>query len=141
MKSFLLLPAAAAVFFCTSCSMLIRQDPPPQPKQQDGKTPPPEASGTKSATAKGTRSLTEKEIAEMSPDELERYMEEKRRKERAKAFSDDLASGKFTEQERRQMRENVSRPMTPEERGSAFPWKSESGTRSESLRDTRTFGR
>ena len=141
MKSFLLLPAAAAVFFCTSCSMLIRQDPPPQQqKQQDGKTPPPEAE-KKPGAAEGAGALTEKEIAEMSPEELERYMEEKRRKERARSFSDDLAAGKLSESDRRRLRENVSRPMTPEERGSAFPWKSEAGTRSETLRGTRTFDR
>ena len=137
MKAFLLFPAAAAVLLCTSCSMLIRQDPPP-PRPQNGGTPKQEA-GKNSPEAKGAKALTDEEIARMSPDELERYMEEKRRKERAQAFSDDLAKGKLTEHERRQMRENVSRPMTPEERGSAFPWRSEPGSRSESLRDTRTF--
>jgi len=139
MRSFLLISAAAAVLFCTSCSMLIRQDPPPPQHQHKGKPPKPEA-GKKPGEKKGGRTLSDREIAEMSPDELERYMEEKRRKERAQAFSDDIASGsKLSESDRRRMRENVSRPMTPEERGSAFPWKSEPGSRSESLRDTRTF--
>lgn len=137
MRNFLLLPAAAAVFFCTSCSMLIRQDPPPEESKKNSQTR--KETGKKSAEDKGTRALTDREIAEMSPDELERYMEEKRRKERARAFSDDLAEGKLSESDRRRLRENVSRPLTPEERGSAFPWRSEPGTRSESLRDTRTF--
>lgn len=137
MRSFLLISAAAAVLFCTSCSMLIRQDPPPA-QQQSAKPSNPEAAGKK-AEGGAARPLTDEEIARMSPEELERYLEEKRRRESARAFSDDLASGKLTESDRRRMRENVSRPMTPEERGSAFPWKSEPGTRSESLRDTRTF--
>jgi len=120
----LLLSAAAAVVFCSACSSLIRQDPPPSGQNRpDGSTAP----------------LTDKQIAEMSPEELERYMEEKRRKEKARAFSEDLSRNSYTESERRHMRMNVSRPMQPEEQGSAFPWKNEPGNRSESLRDTTTF--
>lgn len=120
----LLLSAAAAVVFCSACSSLIRQDPPPSGQNRpDGSTAP----------------LTDKQIAEMSPEELERYMEEKRRKEKARAFSENLSRNSYTESERRHMRMNVSRPMQPEEQGSAFPWKNEPGNRSESLRDTTTF--
>ena len=76
----------------------------------------------------------------MSPEELERYMEERRRKESARAFSESLGNEKLTGKDRRHMRMDVTRPMMPEERGSAFPWKSEQGSRSESLRDSTTFG-
>ena len=138
MKSVFFLLAAAAVFFCTSCSMLIRQDPPPQQSKQSSGTP--KEAGKESGNGKGENSLTAEQIAKMSPEELERYMEEKRRKESARAFSEEMAEGKLTEKDRRQMRMNVNRTMTPEERGSAFPWKSEPGTRSETLRGSTTYG-
>ena len=138
MRSFLfLLPAAAAVFLCTSCSMLIRQDPPPAQQKQNGGTP--SEAGQKPGEEKGGKPLTDRQIGEMTPDELERHMEEKRRRESAQAFSDEMASGKLSERDRRHMRMNVTRPMSPEERGSAFPWKGEPGSRSESLRDSTTF--
>jgi hypothetical protein len=131
----LLLSAAAAVVFCSACSSLIRQDPPPSgQKKQDGGT------AAQPSGKQNPAPLTDKQIAEMSPEELERYMEEKRRKEKARAFSEDLSRrGDYSESERRHMRRNVSRPMQPEEQGSAFPWKNEPGNRSESLRDTTTF--
>ena len=129
-KFLLLISAAAAVVFSSACSSLIRQDPPPSgQKLQDGAA----------AQSSGKQALTDKQIAEMSPEELERYMEEKRRKEKARAFSEDLSRGNYTESERRHMRMDTSKPMQPEERGSAFPWKNEPGSRSESLRDTTTF--
>ena len=144
MRFLLLLSAASAVFLCSSCSMLIRQDPPPPQKRPGAETPAkhPDAQPApppKAGQAKDAKTLTDRDIAAMSPDELERYMEEKRRKESAQSFSKEMAEGKLSEHDRRQIRENVTRPMAPEERGSAFPWKSEPGTRSESLRDTRTF--
>ncbi len=128
-KFLLLISAAAAVVFSSACSSLIRQNPPPSGQKQDGAA----------AQSSGKQALTDKQIAEMSPEELERYMEEKRRKEKARAFSEDMSREKYSESDRRHMRKNVSRSMLPEEQGSAFPWKSEPGSRSESLRDTTTF--
>ena len=139
MKLCFLLTAAATVFLCTSCSMLIRQDPPPaQSKQNDGTQG---GSGKESGHAKGEGSLTAQQIGEMSPEELERYMEEKRRRQHAKEFSEGLAEERLTEKDRRRMRMDVTRPLMPEERSSAFPWKSEPGSRSDSLRDSTTFNR
>lgn len=136
MKAFLLLPAAALLLlFGSACSMLIRQDPPIQQQNPQKNT------ASSAEQTAGTQPLTDKQIAEMSPDELARYMEERKRKENARAFSEDLNSGKLSERDRRQLRGNISRPLTPEERGSAFPWKNEPGTRSESLVGTTTFGR
>lgn len=132
----LLLSAAAILLLCSSCSSLIRQDP-PQDQSKPGN-----ATSSQTGAASGSKNpppLTDRQIAEMSPDELERYMEERRRRESARSFSEGLAQENLSEHDRRQLRENVSRPMTPEERGSAFPWKGEPGFRSESLRDTRTF--
>ena len=143
MRSFLLITAVAAVLFCTSCSMLIRQDPPLRQKQENGApaaAEPAKEGPAVSGKSSGQGFLTARQVEEMSPDELERHLEERRRKESARALSDDLASGKLTEKDRRRMRSNVTRPLTPEERGSAFPWKSEPGLRSETLRDTTTFG-
>ena len=133
MKTFLLISASAALLFCSACSMLIRQDPPDQRNTAN-------SANQTDPQKKTTQPLTDKQIAEMSPEELERYMEERKRKESAREFSEELAPTKLSEQDRRNMRSNVSRPLTPEERGSAFPWKNEPGSRSESLRGTTTFG-
>ena len=136
MKTFLLISVSAALIFCSACSMLIRQDPPLRTDQNNAEN----TADPANPQEKKMQPLTDKQIAEMSPEELERYLEERKRRESARKFSDELAPAKLSEQDRRNMRSNVSRPLTPEERGSAFPWKNEPGSRSESLRGTTTFG-
>ena len=106
--------------------MLIRQDPQ-------------KAQAEKSKTEKPSGGLTPEQIESMSTDELKAYYEREQKKKEAKNFSEGLHWKGESRAERKQTLFDTSRKLSPEEQGSVFPWHSEPGFRSESLRGTRTF--
>ena len=107
---------SAALLFGSSCSMLIRQEP------------------EKEKTAPAPAGLSAEQIGKMSPEELKAYYEREKKRKEAKEFSENLSLKPESRAERKEKLRDPSRQLTPEEQGSVFPWHSEPGFRSESLR-------